>query len=122
MTKSDDPEDPRFLAATDLIGRTGAVSFQIRYCEEEKPVVWMALAEYERGDRNIWMVGAAMSPLAAVFKLCDDLVDGGTCTHCQRPTGFTPDIDPMPANDLVCWYAYDPELKTFRRGCEGDVS
>jgi hypothetical protein len=22
---------------------------------------------------------------------------------------------------VVCWYRFDPELKTFRRGCEGDT-
>jgi hypothetical protein len=29
-------------------------------------------------------------------------------------------VDSMPLNESVCWYQWDPEMKTFRRGCEGD--
>ena len=58
---------------------------------------------------------------SAVFRLCDQVIDGGTCTHCNRPTGFTPDLDPMPLDDIVCWYQWDPELSEFRRGCAGSA-
>lgn len=107
-------EDKRFVAAVDLIGRTGADEFQIRYCKEEKPVIWMAAARW----MNIWDTAAAMDPLRAVFRLCDTVIDGGSCTHCKRPSGFSPDIDELPLDKLVCWYQWDPELATFRRGCE----
>jgi hypothetical protein len=106
--------DPRLPAAVELIGRTGSEGFQLRYCDEEKPVVWLALAEY--GDH--WEVAAAMAPGTAIFRLCEQLVDGGKCTHCGRPTGVTFDFDPMPVPESVCWYQWDPELATFRRGCE----
>jgi hypothetical protein len=105
------------LAAVDLLGRTGASEFQIRYCEEEQPVIWMAAAKWD----GQWQAAAAMQPVLAVLRLCDEVIDGGTCQHCQRPTGITADLDAMPLDRLFCWYQYDPELKTFRRGCAGDA-
>lgn len=135
----DREEDPRFIAAVDLIGRTGALGFQIRYSDEEMPVVWNAVAWYpaldgehphlndpKSGEPAIAQAGGGMTPLQAIFELCNKLIDGGLCTHCGRATAFTEDlldtslldqaIIPIP----VCWTSYDPELKTFRRGCEGD--
>lgn len=112
--KIDPKLDDRFLAAVDLIGRTGAEQFQIRFCEEEKPVVWIAGGKWG----EIWQFGASVNPLSAVFDLCDTAIDGGTCRYCARTTGFSPDHTEMPLDALICWYQYDPELKTFRRGCE----
>lgn len=119
-------EDPRFSAALKLIGRTGAEEFVIRFDEPEddergQPTVWIALAKYARDGRDHWMVGAALHPLRAVFSLCDSVVDGGTCVHCRRPTGFAETHESMPLEDRVCWYQWVPEMKTFRRGCEGPV-
>ena len=108
-------EDPRFLPAVDMIGRTGAEQFQIRYCEEEEPVIWMCSARW--GER--WETAAALNPIVALFRLCDQVVDGGICIHCNRPTGFIPDFNPMPAENWLCFYKWDPELRTFRRSCEG---
>jgi hypothetical protein len=107
-------DDPRLMAAIDLIGRTGADQFQIRYSDDSKPVVWMALANW----RGTWEVGASTSPVQAVFRLCDQVIDGGQCTHCHKPTGFVPEVYGMPVPEYVCWYQFDPELATFRRGCE----
>jgi hypothetical protein len=109
-------DDPRVPAAIDLIGRTGANEFQFRYSDDEKPVVWMALARW--GTR--WDVAAGINPAIAIFRLLDEVIDGGKCTHCERPTGFEESMDPMPLSNLVCWYQWDPERKTFRRGCEGE--
>jgi hypothetical protein len=109
-------KDPRFIAAVDLIGHTGSTNFQIRYCDEVKPIVWIAAAQFGKH----WECAAAMNPLRAVFRLCDSLMDGGLCVHCNRPSGFEPSIDPMPMSKLICWYQWDPELKVFRRGCSGD--
>jgi len=109
-------DDPRYLAAVDLLGHTGAHEFQIRYCDEDTPLVWMALGRWNRH----WAVGAALGPLAAIFDLCDNVIDGGHCTHCQRPTGFAPDLDPMPLAPLVCWYQWDPSTRKFVRSCAGD--
>jgi hypothetical protein len=110
--------DARFRAAVDMIGRTGATSFQIRYSDDEQPTVWMAVAEYQRGEGTYFDAAAGMDPLRAVLRLCELMIDGGFCTHCHKPTGFTEDFDPMPLEEAVCWYQFDPELKTFRRGCE----
>jgi hypothetical protein len=108
-------EDPRLTPAVDLLGRTGASEFQIRYCDEDKPVVWIAAARW--GDH--WECAAATHPMGAIFRLCDEVIDGGQCRHCGRPAGFAPDLDTMPLEPLVCWYQWDPERKTFRRNCAG---
>jgi hypothetical protein len=107
-------DDPRLPAGVELLGRTGATQFQFRYCEEEDPVVWMALGCWH----GAWQVAAALNPLLALFRLCDSVIDGGQCTHCRKPAGFTPDLDDMPLPAAICWYQWDPELATFRRGCE----
>jgi hypothetical protein len=53
------------------------------------------------------------------MRLLDQTIDGGTCTHCGRPTGVTDRWESsMPLADVVCWQVYDPELRVFRRGCE----
>lgn len=108
----------RALAAIDLLRRTGSSTFEIRYSEDNEPLVWMAIAGWVLPKR--YEAAAALMPEDAIFRLCDLVIDGGTCLHCSRPTGFVPDIDPMPLSDLICWYQYDPELNTFRRSCEGE--
>lgn len=106
------------VACVDFIGRMGAKSVQIRYSDDEEPVVWFVVAEYERKGKPYFETNAAMTPDQAAIRLCETLADAGQCTHCKKPTGFTDSIDRMPLEDVVCWYQYDPELKTIRRGCE----
>lgn len=126
-------QDPRMVAGLALLGRTGARSVRIGYHDDEEPVVWFACAEYQapgdprsgnparRAATPVHEAAGAMTPVLAVLRLCEQLVDGGRCTHCSRPAGLEPDsIETMPLDDLVCWYQFDPELETFRRGCEGD--
>ena len=109
--------DPRLPAAVALLGRTGAQEFQLRFSpEDDEPITWTALARWGK----TWECAASMDPLKAVFRLCDEVIDGGQCTHCKKSTGFVPDLDPMPLQQFICWYQWDPELKTFRRGCDGD--
>jgi hypothetical protein len=131
--KTPPTDDPRLAAGAKFIGRTGATSFQIRYSDDEQPVVWMAVAEYHLGPsgrpvaknkpgRQAFEAAAAMNPVEAVMRLCDQLADGGECQHCHRPTGVTDEWrGDMPLADVVCWYRYDPETQAFRRGCEGDT-
>jgi hypothetical protein len=112
-------DDPIFLAGIDLLRRTGQLQFQIRYSDDEEPVVWLAVGMWKGPTRKVvYDTAAALHPTKAVLRLCEQVMDGGQCQHCRRPSGFSEDFDAMPMNDLVCWYQYDPELKTFRRGCE----
>jgi hypothetical protein len=122
-----DHEDPRLTAAIDLVGRNGARSIQIRFSDDEEPTVWMAVAEFRldaaghvtKGEGDVhYEAAGALHPLAALFRLCGQLMDGGQCTHCDRPTGFDEDFGTMPLDELICWYQWDPERATFRRGCE----
>ena len=111
--------DPRFVAAIDLIGRSGASEFQIRYDEEQDPIVWVACAKWPQGHE----AAGAMTPLRAVIRLLEAVVDGGLCAHCGKPSYVSDDFDAkMPLEGHVCWYVYDPELTTFRRGCEGETT
>lgn len=110
-------DDPRFPAAAALLGHTGAQEVQIRFCEEQMPVLWMACGRWD----GHWEASGAMDPLLALFRLCDQVIDGGECTHCHRPTGFVPELDSMPVSDLICWYQWDPSRRKFQRGCLGEA-
>ena len=119
--------DPRLTAGIAMLRRTGAREVQVRYQDDEQPVVWLAVASYgvengvpvaEGGDET-HEAAAALDPVRAVLRLCERLIDGGQCSHCHRPTGFEPDsLDTMPLDKTLCWYQWDPELETFRRGSE----
>lgn len=114
-------EDPRFIAAIEFIRRTGASSVQIRYSDDEQPVIWFVVAGYD-GNNPTKMVGvevdASVNPLRAALRLCERLADGGQCLHCGRPCGLDPDsIDSLPLDKFICWYQFDPGAKKFIRGC-----
>jgi hypothetical protein len=111
--------EERFLAGVEMVRRTGSDQFQLRWSDDEEPTVWLAVARYPEGQ---WDTAAGRDPFVAVSRLLETLIDGGTCKHCGRPAGLDPDsLDTMPLNELVCWYQYDPEVKSFRRGCEDDT-
>jgi hypothetical protein len=119
MTADFEPS-PKFIAAFDLLGRSGATQFQIRYCDDQQPVIWMAAVSYKRSGTAFWEAAGATDPETATLRLCEIMIDVGICTHCHRGTGFVPDLDEMPTvmGIDICWYQWDPELATFRRGCE----
>lgn len=120
MDPTRDPKlNPKFNAALDLLRRTGMSEFQIRYSDDEKPVVWLAVGRWGRNGKDAHEVACALNPVRAVLRLCEQIVDGGSCTHCNRLTGFEADqVGPLLLDKTFCWYQWDPELKTFRRGCE----
>ncbi len=132
--KGNPPRDPRFLAGVKLLERTGARSFRIGHSDEDDgdPVIWHATATWglnpttgrpmPRGGRISHEVAAALNPVDAVMRLCEQVIDGGECAHCHRPTAFTPDTDTAVLDLIGCVYAWDPELATFRRDCEGDAA
>lgn len=112
-------EDPRYTGIFDLLGRTGAASVEVRYSEGEKPgdkTCWLAIAEYS-GDR--WDCAGATGPLGALIRLAEQLVDGGTCTWCQRPTSFLPELDPgdtLMMDAMTCAFRWTS--KGYVRTCE----
>lgn len=113
-----DLDDPRFHAGLDLLSRTGMSEFTIGHSdpEDHDPVAWYALGKW--GDRH--EVAAGMHPFVALMRLCERVIDGGKCAHCGKPTIFVEDMETGFLDRVGCVYAYDPELRTFRRGCEGD--
>lgn len=120
------PNDPRFTAAIEMLERTGIATFGLRYQDDEEPIVWIAVVEYKAektpkiGDGA--EAAAAMSPLQAVLRLCEQIMDGGQCSHCKRVCAIETDWrNRLPLEDAVCWYVYDPETQKFRRGCEGET-
>ena|SRR5436190_7260900 len=120
-------EDPRYVAAIDLVRRNGAREIQLRYDDEQNPIVWVAVAGFSiikgkpsgRGKVNAHQAGGALSPLEAIFALCRACLDRhGLCVHCGRNTMFDESFESQPLEKFYCWYQWDPEMKTFRRGCE----
>lgn len=107
-------DDDIINAAVVMIGRTGARNLMIGHSNAHQPPVWFAVASY----REAHEAGGGMTALKAVLRLLDELIDGGECSHCKRPTGVVVELGTMPFADEICWYQYDPELRTFRRGCE----
>lgn len=112
-------DDPRLPAAVTLLGRTGAQNFRIAFSDPDdgEPTVWYACAQWPAGAE----ADAALSPLGAVLRLCERVIDGGQCTHCARTTIFVEDTNTTGLDSMGCVYAWDPELATFRRACEGST-
>lgn len=128
----DEAADPKLTAAADLLRRTGAAEVQIRYSDDEDPIVWFAVARYRTdkagrprptGPITRWETAAGHGPVEALLRLCQQAVDGGRCNHCRKPAMFHAELDQVPTalDPLFCSYEWDPELATFRRGCEGDT-
>jgi hypothetical protein len=123
-------EDPRYIGAIELIRRVGAREIQLRYDEEQHPIVWVCTAAFSiingkpsgRGKINAHQASGGLDPLRAIFALCHICLDRqGVCLHCGRNTMFDENFSPQPLENFYCWYQWDPEMKTFRRGCEGGV-
>lgn len=112
------------VAAVDLLGRTGAKETQIRYSDDQEPTIWVTTARWEvhgsgAAIHQVWRTGSGLTPDDALYDLLEDVIDGGVCTHCRRLTQVERDHTEQPILP-VCIYAFDPELKTFRRSCKGD--
>lgn len=80
-------EEDRIVAATLLVGHTGAKAFEFGFANDSAARVqdadWYASAQY-RGARVI--VEHFTHPADAAEALARRLVEGGTCTHCGRTT------------------------------------
>lgn len=114
-----DVHSPKFTAGLDLLRRSGASEVQIRWSDDDEPTVWFVVAIF---DAEHWETNAAPDPVSAVMRLCDTLINGGTCVHCHRPSGFEEDHEHREADELmlpmICWFVWDPESESFKRGCE----
>jgi len=115
------PSAELVAACAEMLGRMGVGELRVGYTDPDdgEPVAWYAMAYFR--VQGAWEAAGAMTPDRALYRLCEQVMDGGHCTHCGRPTGVVDDARAadMPANDQICWYALDPELKRFRRECEG---
>lgn len=110
------------LACVEMCGRFGATNLRVGFSDEEDgdPQVWWCAVDSRHGH----YATAAFNPVDALWRMVEDSADGGHCTHCHKVTGVVRDAQAheMPKGEAiggVCWYAYDPERKTFRRSCEG---
>lgn len=118
------PEQQHKLsAAVAMIGRCGASSVQIRWSDDEDPIVWFVVAQFDEG---VWETAAGRDPIEAALRCAEQLVDGAACAHCERPTALDTDWE-SPVTSVanragldLCAYVYDPERRTFRRSCEGE--
>jgi hypothetical protein len=114
-------DEDKLRAAVVFLRNTGAHQIQVRYSDDKQPIIWIVVALYNdppAGTRRV-AVAASTTPSDAALRLCEQVADGGICMHCKRAVGFEPNmLARMPYDLLICWYQWDPELKTFRRGCE----
>lgn len=123
---TDEALSPKFTAAIDLLQRTGMRQFRIGHSDEDDgaPIIWHATAIYGTiGTEIAFQVAAGHNPEMALMRLCEQTIDGAECTHCKKGTIFEHidiNFDEVVAQFGLdaCVYAWDPELKVFRRGCE----
>ncbi len=116
--------EPQFIATIELLRRTGLASFTMRDHElEGEPTVFMFVGTWPDPKGELpprHEVGAALHPLTALLRLAEQTIDGGQCRHCKRPTVFDPDPFGAGLLDVMgCVYRFDPELRSYRRSCEG---
>lgn len=111
--------DPRFTSAISTIRRTGAKTIQVRYSDDDEPVVWFLVAHYEQDGQKAYQTAAALDPVDAALELCEQLLDGGLCTDCGRPTAFDPSLDNSAVFklDQICWFTWRHDSETFEKGC-----
>ena len=116
MPKRNEGLDPKIEAGVNMLRRAGAQIIDFRYQDDQPPTVWMTVATWPDGK---WEVAAGHNIVISTMRLLAAVLNGGICVHCKRVTAFEADFEKgTPAESVVCWYVYDPELKTIRRGCE----
>lgn len=115
-----------------MLHRTGARDFRIGWSDEEEgpPVVFYAVCTWQtiRAGPTVHKgaeATAALDPVTAVMRLCEQVIDGGTCAHCGRSTIFDPEPPTGGVLDGIldamgCRYYWHPESASFLRSCEKD--
>lgn len=124
------PDDDAMTAAVEVIGRTGARSFNVGFLHDDAPseqAAWYAHAQY-KGTRIT--VENKAGPLEAAEELARKLLDGGQCQHCRKVvslsgsavvrdktliTGIKWSKEAQAAAGLCRWRR---EGNRWKRGCE----
>jgi hypothetical protein len=102
-------------AAIEFIRGAGAREIQFRYAADERPAVWLVVADCGDGG---YEVEAALRPDLAALRLCERLAAAGACMQCGRPTALTSSAEQTtPADRRFCRYRYDRASNTFVTGC-----
>ena len=57
------PDSPQFLAVIDMVRRTGAQTFELRFSDDQEPTVWMAIAAYHRGSTGCRSLMETSTPM-----------------------------------------------------------
>jgi hypothetical protein len=105
----------KLTAAIEFIRRAGAREIQFRYAADERPVVWLVVADCGDGS---YEVEAALRPDLAALRLCERLAAAGACVECGRPTALTSSAEQTTRIDRrFCGYTYDTASNAFVAGC-----
>lgn len=104
----------------DLLRRAGATEIQLRYQDDEAPVLWLMYARFQpAGHPTVEHVAAGLNPVSAIVALLAEAVDGGQCVACKRPTALVELGDealPVPVS-LVCQLRHVPG-QGWVKGCQ----
>lgn len=119
MSDPDLADDPKFRAALEyvwtVLPRPLDIDFRV---EGQAPTVWIVVCTYPEGR---YAVEADLDHLGALLKLCERITYGSVCLYCGRPAAFDPNMLELSTKGVFCWMQWDPELRVFRRSCEGDA-
>ena len=121
---------PLALSVLELIGRAGAVQFQVGHLDDTplaEDARWWASAQWQ--GRRL-MAEEHRSPTAAIVDLGRTLLDGddvdgnrlgclcARCGHRIWPVELLEPRTPLPTDRLCRWHL---EGNTWRRGCDGQL-
>lgn len=84
-----DATDDRLFAAIDVVGRSGAKSFEFGYLHDDVPIAeadWWATALY-KGTKIT--VEHHTDPASAAEALAVRILTGGMCNHCKKLVALT---------------------------------
>jgi len=136
--RAEEMQHPAFVAGLNLISRTGAGRFQLRCSVEDEPPVWLSVVQFANSPVNaaglssngstvpdvFYETASGLGPLESVMRLCDQVLAGSTCGHCERPILFqifqttnietlTDSLDPE-----FCVMAWSPLAEQFQPACQ----
>ena len=110
-------EDPKFQAGVELLAQVGSMHIELRTSlpKDDGVIVFVALVHGNDGSE----CAAGSTPLGAVNRLLEWVIDGAVCVNCRRPSGF--EYDPGVSTiceDTLCWFKLDPAENRYHRSCD----